>query len=53
MAEYFYRTDENRYAPAEIAIGKFSFKDGPIDIYHEFVKSGIAHADIMFQPANF
>lgn len=41
MANYFYKTFEGLYAPAEIAICKFTFLDG-IDgkFYHTFVNPG-------------
>lgn len=39
MANYFYKDFDLVYHPAELAFGKFTFKDG-INCYHTFVNPG-------------
>lgn len=40
MANYFYKTHNGIYSPAEIAVAKFNFTDGIYKYYHTFVNPG-------------
>lgn len=37
MANYFVRTDEGVYYPAELALIKFNFEDGILSKYHQYL----------------
>lgn len=49
MADYFYKTHELDYAPAEIAIGKFTLKDGLSKSYHTFINPGVVKVGYAFE----
>lgn len=40
MANYFYKTHDRRYPPAEIAVAKFNFENAILKSYHTFVNPG-------------
>lgn len=41
MANYFYKTHDGKYSPAELAVLKFNFRHGIIRPYHEFINPGM------------
>lgn len=41
MANYYYKTHDLLYAPAEIAIGKFTIENGLQKYYHSFINPGV------------
>lgn len=40
MANYFYKTHEGVYSPAEIAVCSFNFREGVTKLYHTFINPG-------------
>lgn len=40
MANYFIKTDDGNYVPAELAIVKFNFTEGVTDKYHIYLNPG-------------
>lgn len=40
MANYFYKTHDGKYSPAELAMVKFSFENGIEKPYHTFINPG-------------
>lgn len=49
MANYFYKTLDLCYSPAEIAVGKFTLKSGLQKVYHSFINPGIVKVGHAFE----
>lgn len=41
MADYFCKTSDGQYPPAEVAVMKFSFENAILKQYHTFVDPGM------------
>lgn len=41
MANYFVKTDDGVYVPAELAVMRFNFTDGVINKYHTYLNPGM------------
>ena len=48
MANYFYKTSDGIFSPAEIAVAKFCFENGILKKYHTFVDPGNADFESIF-----
>lgn len=49
MANYFYKTHELVYSPAEIAISKFTIEAGLQKCYHTFVNPKVVQVGYAFE----
>lgn len=53
MANYFYKTHDLVYSPAEIAVGKFTMENGLQKYYHSFVNPDLVKVGYAFETKDY